>query len=163
MLHSLYLASKINHAPNAPYDKAYVDPKEIIKWAIENGINFPDDVKNILQANDETTNSADAEANNKGNVSSEKQSLYENLVVPIKTGNNIKWWNINITFIGEEEILVQFGKEACERKFNKAGFEDGRNGKPIKSWAGFAEQQLKMVKYHTGLKLGALLKRMFKH
>lgn len=59
---------------------------------------------------------------------------YPNTVVPIKTGEDVRWNDITVSFLGDDEILVQFGQESFERKYSNAGFQDGRDGKPISSW-----------------------------
>lgn len=59
---------------------------------------------------------------------------YPNKVQPIKTGNNIKWSDVKITFIADNEIHVQFGDDYADRQYNHAGFENRKNGKPVRSW-----------------------------
>ena len=66
-----------------------------------------------------------------------RTSKYFNHVSPINTRAGTKWDDVEITFINDEEILIQYyGDRAghADRKYNNAGFEDKRNGKPIKTW-----------------------------
>ena len=63
-----------------------------------------------------------------------QEKRFPNIVVAINTGQNVRWEDIKITFISDEEILVQYGEEHAGRKFNCTGFENGKNGKPIRSW-----------------------------
>lgn len=66
----------------------------------------------------------------------QKQKIDKNLI-PIKTGKNIKWKNLKITFLSETEILIQFGEESATRFCHQAGFADKRNRKPILAWHTF--------------------------
>jgi hypothetical protein len=63
-----------------------------------------------------------------------KSKKWPNIVAKIRTPDGIEWSDIKITFLSDEEILVQYLEEHAERRFNTAGFEDGRNGNPIMSW-----------------------------
>jgi hypothetical protein len=42
-------------------------------------------------------------------------------------------------FLSDEEFHVQWGEEHTARRFNNAGFEDRRNGKPVRSWITLCE------------------------
>jgi len=65
----------------------------------------------------------------------QSQKRFSTEMVPVKTNEGIKWNDVKITFISDEEILVQYAKESFYRNFKNTGFEDGRSGKPIASWA----------------------------
>ena len=69
-----------------------------------------------------------------------KQEKFHNIVSKIRTEEGLQWEDIQITFLSSEEILVQYGEEHTERRFNQCGFENRRNGKPIKSWTVFFEE-----------------------
>lgn len=68
-----------------------------------------------------------------------KKHNFNNIVHEIHTDDNTEWNDIKITFLSDEEILIQYGDESDHRKFNFAGFEDKRNGKPINSWVVLCE------------------------
>ena len=72
-----------------------------------------------------------------GGEMSKKQSRkrFSSEMVPVKTSDDINWNDVKITFVSDEEILVQYAKESSSRNFKNTGFEDGRSGKPIASWA----------------------------
>ena len=79
-------------------------------------------------------NKLQSDAEEPGDEAAQKKQ-FPNIVAAINTGHNVQWGDIKATFISDEEILVQYGKASSERKFNLAGFENRKNGKPIRSWA----------------------------
>lgn len=56
-----------------------------------------------------------------------------------KSTIDLKWGGITATFLNETEILFQYSGESMEKNYKQLGFEDGRNGKPIKAWDDFME------------------------
>ncbi|MDZ7697634.1 MAG: hypothetical protein U5R49_12185 [Deltaproteobacteria bacterium] len=68
-----------------------------------------------------------------------RKEKFPNTVLEIRTGENVQWEDIKITFISDDEILIQYHEEGTHRKFNYAGFENRKSGKPIQSWLVFCE------------------------
>ena len=68
-----------------------------------------------------------------------RKEKFPNSVFEIRTGEDVQWEDIKITFISDDEILIQYHEEGTHRKFNYAGFENRKSGKPIQSWLVFCE------------------------
>ena len=52
--------------------------------------------------------------------------------IPITPGSS--WPDIAIRFLSEERIQINVGQHTETRNYAEMGFEDGRNGKPIRAW-----------------------------
>ena len=82
----------------------------------------------------------------------EKQTIqnkqFQNIVAVINTEQKVRWGDIKITFLSDEEILVQYGEEHTQRRFNRAGFEDRRNGRPVGSWTALCKAASRSGEIH---------------
>jgi hypothetical protein len=63
----------------------------------------------------------------------------EELEIAISSDTTFKWEDITITFIDDNEVLIQFPQGSRTRDFVKAGFSDRRSGKPVKAWSALLE------------------------
>ena len=95
----------------------------------------PEDV--VVDEGEHSTkaNSFDRKAKPKAeDIEKTRKEKYPNIVAVINTGQEVQWGDIKVTFLSNEEFLVQWGEENTSRRFNHAGFEDRRNGRPVRSW-----------------------------
>ena len=141
------LLHRVNTGGGADFE--LIDQIDEIKKTIRDAMSFfvfeRDDFERLLLTEDSDIKEDRKNTNlypDPGSVPSNPKKRFFNNIVPIKTGPSIKWADVKITFISDEEILVQHGGEREHRKFKHAGFEDGRDGKPIGPWAVFREAAL---------------------
>jgi hypothetical protein len=133
------LLRRVNAGGGASFE--LIDQIDEIEEIIRNSISYfvfeKSDFERLLLTEDEFTNLEQKKTNlypEPDSVPSKYKKRFSNQIVPIKTEQNIKWADIKITFLSDDEILVQYGNESDHRKFFNAGFEDRRNGKPIGTW-----------------------------
>ena len=112
----------------------YVTIEDLKRFAVAMG-EEPKFLFPIPEKMTDTRNDND-QRSGKESISSDtiRKKRFPNIVAEIKTGQNIRWGNLEITFLHDEEFLVQWDEDHTERRFNNAGFEDRRNGRPVQSW-----------------------------
>ena len=110
----------ISLSPFKRFDRHF-NGLSFLHWAKRNGYIIPDELRfykddnGVLKWNKE-------------------KSTPQNMNISLSNDSNLNWNNITVTFLNNHELLFQFQDKGKTRSFERLGFKNNKNNKPINSW-----------------------------